>query len=388
MRTRFGAFMIIGSFAAIIFVFSVMHILTPDLPSSKTENRSLQAFPAIRGIPSGNFQSQFNNYYSDQFPFRDSFLSAYTILSMQSPNIYVRKKFISKDGWIIPQDFSYSHQTMELAADAVNELYEVVQQADKKLYFTLVPQKSYLFGYKLPYPELTEKEKAGYFASHLRNEISLINVADIMDALSPEEKEDLFFKTDLHWNGKGAYFGFKEIIAGMIDNGDLTQEASIVDAQFDLVEYEKAYDGDLNRNLSYLVPKDRKVPYMVYQGSMDLACEIYQEDGSWQSASFNKIFASGLANYEIDYNQAYTYNLGRYIVTNKDSLTDQKILILKDSMQNPTTGLFSVVFRETEIVDVRNIKRVTAKEIIQESDADVVLIFYHTSNLTGEMYQF
>jgi hypothetical protein len=53
------------------------------------------------------------------------------------------------------------------------------------------------------------------------------------------------------------------------------------------------------------------------------------------------------------YDSVYTKNIGYYKMVNDNSLLDTNVLIIKDSMQNPMTDMFSYMFNTSEIVDIR-----------------------------------
>ena len=68
-------------------------------------------------------------------------------------------------------------------------------------------------------------------------------------------------------------------------------------------------------------------------------------------------------------------------IKNEDAFSDKKILVIRDSMQGATTWLFRDFFKETELVDPRNITDIKKSytEIIKESDADIVLFMFNSS---------
>ncbi len=68
--------MILSFFLALIIMFNIS-IFDSDKKISERENRGLAAFPkfTVSRLFSGEFISEFETYYSDQFPFRDMFLS-------------------------------------------------------------------------------------------------------------------------------------------------------------------------------------------------------------------------------------------------------------------------------------------------------------------------
>ena len=62
---------------AMLLAFAVFFIVLPKKEFSENENRMLAKFPelSIKKISNGEFQSEFENFLSDQFPLRDNLLS-------------------------------------------------------------------------------------------------------------------------------------------------------------------------------------------------------------------------------------------------------------------------------------------------------------------------
>ena len=69
-------FIYILMFLAFIFGISALNILTPDKAISETENRPLQEYPIFtwERLVSGKFTSEFDEYMTDQFIFKDSWV--------------------------------------------------------------------------------------------------------------------------------------------------------------------------------------------------------------------------------------------------------------------------------------------------------------------------
>ena len=66
-------------FLGMIFGFSIWNFLSPQSTFSYNENRELQTFPSFstEKLFSGEWQKKFEAYLTDQFPVRDSWVSAY-----------------------------------------------------------------------------------------------------------------------------------------------------------------------------------------------------------------------------------------------------------------------------------------------------------------------
>jgi len=64
-------------FLAILFGLSVAFVAMPDKSYSENEKRNLQLFPefSLEALMDGKFSSEINEYFADQFPLRDAFVS-------------------------------------------------------------------------------------------------------------------------------------------------------------------------------------------------------------------------------------------------------------------------------------------------------------------------
>lgn len=69
-------FIIFLVFLMNLIAFSVVSLLDQDRTVSEKENRTLAEMPklTVSSVVSGKFMKNFENYYSDTFPFRDEFL--------------------------------------------------------------------------------------------------------------------------------------------------------------------------------------------------------------------------------------------------------------------------------------------------------------------------
>ena len=61
-------------FAVLLFGFAIAFFVLPDHSFSEQENRSLRTLPELRldALISGDYASEINDYFADQFPMRDA----------------------------------------------------------------------------------------------------------------------------------------------------------------------------------------------------------------------------------------------------------------------------------------------------------------------------
>ena len=72
-RKKYHSILVIAAIAIVVLLDAGM-ILMPDHTSSDMENRTLQTFPKLTfsTLVSGKFESEFETYIADQFPFRNN----------------------------------------------------------------------------------------------------------------------------------------------------------------------------------------------------------------------------------------------------------------------------------------------------------------------------
>ena len=77
VSNKIGSFFICGVLAVVIFGLFLVSVFDTDKTVSEKENRTLKQRPAfsISAVVNGSFSSEFDEYYSDTFPFRDEFLT-------------------------------------------------------------------------------------------------------------------------------------------------------------------------------------------------------------------------------------------------------------------------------------------------------------------------
>lgn len=80
---KIGAFIICALFAVSLISLGAVSVFDTDETVSKKENRTLASFPemSVKSVFDGSFAKNFDEYYADTFPMRDSFLSVNVKLS-------------------------------------------------------------------------------------------------------------------------------------------------------------------------------------------------------------------------------------------------------------------------------------------------------------------
>jgi len=223
-------------FLCLIIIPAVLFWVMPDKDFSDDENRSLQQLPpfSIDDFVSGKFTNNMAKYYSDQFPFRNTFVGAKTAFSYAFFINENKGAVIAKDGWLIQRFDKYSEKSIaeksasELGGDLtfaenmkniknncgyINQFYENIKELypDIKITVAVPPRKVDVMTNKLPaFFPIERHEK--YF-DELEKYINQDIYVDLLKVLRSHNGEYIYYKTDHHWTTLGAYYAFAGLYA-------------------------------------------------------------------------------------------------------------------------------------------------------------------------------
>lgn len=371
-------------FIAIIMGTFFIHIISKDKEISASENRTLAQKPTIQDVESGKYTTKFESYFSDQFPFREELSEIYSKAQIALGKNKIKNYYLLDENWIMPTPSKVmSKKELKDTANEINELSKIATDSNKKVYYTSTPHKESMLTHL--YPKHTDGLKNALdnknaFKSYL--DLENINFIDVGEHFLKEfnefQRQDLYFKTDHHWNGIGAYEGFKCIIEDMKIVNNISWN------NYTQTMLNKGHFlGSYNKNLNSLVKEDEAISYVHLKDKPNY--EYYKFDGRTETKGKEEDFVATRKNEdEILYGGAYMYGNACSIlkIRNKDALSDKKILIIRDSYQAPTSWLFADIFSEVQLVDPRYVEKldISIDDIIRDSDADLVMFMYNTTD--------
>ncbi|MCR1898592.1 DHHW family protein [Irregularibacter muris] len=374
-------------FLIMLFMFFFINILMPDKIISASENRNLEKKPTIKDIKEGSFPSKFEKYYTDQFVLREEMMSMNRMFEAKLDKSIVGNYYLGKDNWILGMfPKILTSQEVDKYANSINELAQISHDRGKDVYFNLTPHKTNMLRHL--YPKLVDNKEnidinKKAFQSRLNaNNIKFLDIdRDMLGKFSGKELERLYFKTDHHWKGTGAFEGFK-LMAQKMNLGISSEELQRHFNQYKTKEYkEKDFVGSYNRNLNMVV-KEREYPSYVYLENQTY--QYFLNDGKKDKpVKEEDVIATHRDKNKWDYGGAYIRgNVCNILkIKNDNALIDKKILVFRDSYQAPTTLMFADLFTQVQFVDPRNIENIdmSYEEIIQNTDSDMVMFMYNSS---------
>lgn len=381
MNERKKSLFLIIPFLVIIFGVSVINSFAKDKEKSESENRALTQRPTFENIKDKTFTSLYENYYTDQFVFREELMKLDTKWQLITKKSTVKGLYVTDDGWILGGVERNKKRLDDCKSnvDIIEKISNSVKKSDKKMYYVSLPQKEKTISHKYPDKYVDKNygmENSKVFLNALKEKgITSIDVGSyFLDKFDNDELEEFYFKTDHHWNSKGAFEAFKYIIDRLNIYENLNIDLSKYNYKTSYID-EKPFIGSYNRNLNCVLDKNEKIPY-VYM-DRDYNNEYYElKNGKFERVKENYIIFDRYKEEEMTYGGAYTGNHSYYKMINKDAVTKKKIMVIRDSYQAPLTWLLSDLFYQVEIVDPRYVEMKT-DEILEKSDSDIVLLMLH-----------
>ena len=177
-----------------------------------------------------------------------------------------------------------------------------------------------------------------------------------------------------------------DLAAAMQENGLLDGVVLPAAEDFAWQDLDCPYRGDLNRRFSYLFSMQEEIPYY----SIRETSELQYYDAKDVEVPRESIWARGLqSGEEMQYNLLSTENLGFYRICNPNARSARRVLILKDSMEDPMTDYWAELFSEIIVIDPRSyLREESLPELVAEYDIDMALFLYHQNNLSEELIDF
>ena len=376
---------IIIPFLVIIVTFFVFNTISPDKEYSKVENRTLSKRPSLEKVGGENFSKEYEDYYNDQFVFRDFLIGVNTVTDYILNKTEVGNYYVVEDNWILGKFPNvFNEKRLNRYSNTINKLAKVGKSEGKDVYFAMTPHKTNVLKHIYPkYIETSSIDKniKGFEDKLNKEVVNYIEMDDyMMNKFSKKELESMYFKTDHHWNGKGAFEGFKIIIEEM--DLDISSEnlKNIFSKYKEVTIDSKKFNGSYNKNICMVVREKEYPDYLTIKENKNNDVEYFLNG---ENVKEEDVIATSRHEEEWDYGGAYSRGAQMNIlkIKNKDAFSDKKILVIRDSMQGATTWLFRDFFKETELIDPRNISDIKKSytEIIKESDADIVLFMFNSS---------
>ncbi len=215
-------------FLTLIFGFGIAFWVVPDADFSPEENRTLQTFPALSAEDwlDGKVSSRLINYYSDQFPLRDMWLSLHAAVELGAGRGESNGVLLGKNQQLAVRRFDayisltermedtdcYDPTHVQKGLDAVIALDKTLSEAGIPLCVLLAPRTIDVtigdFAYPATLPDRLDAAIRTAFGEAGINSVELLDTFREMH----DSGEYVYFRTDHHWTTKGAYTAYAAVM--------------------------------------------------------------------------------------------------------------------------------------------------------------------------------
>lgn len=354
-------------FLAFIGAFFILNLVLPDRQFSEQENRYLQMRPefSFKSLFSGDYTSKFETYTTDQFTFRDEWITLKAASELALGKQENNDVHLCENGTLIEGFKRPENSVLDSNMSALNTL---VGNTDAKVYFALIPDKSDLYASLLPKnaPNDSEKEVIDY----CYGQSNATNV-DMYSAISAHKDEYIFYRTDHHWTSLGAYYGLSALAESMglpCPALDSYTDRHVVSEEF----YGTTWSSS---GFSWVDPDTMEI---FVNAPESLKVTSYPQGSPVEG----KLYDFSFLEKKDKYSMFMGGNCPMHVIEtgNEDK---PSLLILRDSYTDSLIPFLLDDFSEIHVLDLRYY-HASLKAYIEQNDFDNVLVCYSVSNFCSD----
>lgn len=343
-----------GTVLAALAVFTWFR--TPEAYSD-TERRVLAPFPEVtaESVLSGSFAAGFEDYATDQFPFRDRFRQlkvASTLLLQKEYEGYYRA-----DGHIGKLEYPKNQASVDHAAERLTAVYDrYLKDSNTKAYFAMVPDKNAYLAEENGYPALDYAALRGELAEKLPHFTHL--------DVSPYLTLDDYYQTDPHWRQE-RIFDIADYLAGSMN-------ASVSD-EYTVNTLETPFLGTYGQQLT-LPTAAEDLNYLTYPGQEGWTVTHYDSGKPEEKPLYDMEKAAGKDPYELYLSGA----VALLTIENPNLRTNRELIVFRDSFGSSIAPILASGYQKVTLVDLRYIGVDMLSYFIDFTDQDVLFLYSNT----------
>ncbi len=383
-------------FVVMILGFTAAFLIVPDSDFSEEENRSLTTFPkfSFERLADGTFSEKINEYFADQFPFRDSLVGIKSVSEMLFGKGENNGVLLGNNGQLgvrlftayksrlerTPDTDYYYPENVDAAISAVNAWAE----SESRPVATILPPRTIdVAASAFSYPS----EISDALNAQIKNGISeKANYIDLLSVMREryDAGEYVYNRTDHHWTTYGAYIAYTELLKSWGMEDDVIPEDSFT------VETVSDFYGTTWSKAGYkfVAPDTLELWSLGNESEFTTACystkQIKGEDGKPTTAKEEYHSFDGWLNREYlskkDKYAAFldgTHN--EQTVTKNTDEPRERLLVVKDSFANTMVPFLAQHFDLVIVNLANNMSKIT--EYAEEYDCDRIVIIYNVGNV-------
>lgn len=318
---------------------------------------------------------------------------------------------IGSDGKLYPHgnitmsDFDYTVEKKDFGvyAKQLCDLGAFVKSEGAELVFFQAPARYNPDRVSLPVPVSdTGREDVDSMYDELKADDNVIVLnSQILYKKAGMSFDDLFFKTDHHWNIRTAFWAFGEICGALNEKGFGIDKAFYDPENYETETVKNSFLGSYGVKTGgpFAGYDDFDLIYPKFETDYvtTICKDPYQSIGTGGKTESRGDFTQAIiASFDGMKNRKTKIIYGNYIssdrceiiIRNSKAATDKKALILKDSYGIPVSAFLSTCFEEVVILDPRYYTERTICDYISDYKPDAVILIYAPGDYYSVFFDF
>lgn len=367
---------VIVFFVVAIAFLSVASMVNPIREYSESENRVLAQMPdfSLKSVFDGSFTKDYESFVTDQFVWRDLWIKIKSGVERTMGKTLSNGVYFADDGYFIEHksesdiDSELLDKNIGFLENHVKKMSEVI---DGKVLVSIAPTASVILKDKLP--PLNDEYDFDTKLDYVRDSLGE-NFVDLRDALYESREEYIFYRTDHHWTGEGAYIAYREIAEKLgftpLDESEIEKETVSTD-----------FLGTVIAKLNIKAEPDTITSYKPGNNTVE-------------SVNYNlgaKVTDTLYSDEKLQTRDKYAYFLGgndALIEINTSVYNGRVLMLAKDSFANCMISLLTAHFEKIYVVDLRYFNLGLVEYTKTLGDVTDSLVLYNISGYADDRYAF
>ncbi|MDD2493045.1 MAG: hypothetical protein PHY83_03800 [Bacilli bacterium] len=353
-------FLLIGSFV----VLMITNIALPDKEFSYSERRKLAQIPQleISEIANGDFFEDLEDYFLDQFAFRDFFRKIDSFMRLRFLQQKEVKGIYIIDDSLYKIEYPLNEKSVQNIAQKIEQISQEYSQI-LDIYYAVIPDKNY-FGAQV------DKYLSLDYQKMLVCMQEKINSAEYIDLFPHLKKED-YYRSDIHWRQDK-----------IIDVVNKISTAMGTDYRVHIDNY------TVNKLSPFYGTYYGQSPYRIEADEL-----IYLTNEIIDQAQVYNFYTSQYINV---YNEENLNNVDGYdvylegavpllTIENVTSESEKELYLFRDSFGSSIAPLFIEEYRKIHLIDLRYVSFENVKEYIDFKAGNIILFLYSTTIINNSL---
>lgn len=282
-------------------------------------------------------------------------------------------------------------KTNNIDCSKLVDLYLAQKNNGKLFLFVLAPTQISKYNSQLPNGYTAYgNENADRFIAELQK--NAVPILDLRDKLYEQNisHDDIFFVTDHHWNLRGGFWAYNEIMKYLVAEKYIESvDMKYTDINnYEILRYDKVELGSSGKRTGQYFAGMDDVEILIPKFDTNLSLEITSKQifnsGRFEEVAYKKDFLDDINYFNSSKYTVYGYGNNDYAVwRNENAEIDLKIMMIGDSFGNIPFSFLPLYFSKCDELDMRSYTE-DFRTYYEEYNPDIIIVLINPSEINGE----